>query len=241
MKDYVVTAMNCWIALGILLDLSALALETQRARHNSGASGIPMPVALLVFYVPGILSRNVLLHTGYQPLLWLLAFGVMTHIVLPIAISAIFPGKGGKADERGLSAIEVVFAILIVALLVAICPSFDSAGLKMWSRSVRLSSEGISRNNLANLRSALKSYGLAHDGRHPADLSALTIGGKYPATIPPAKTPNYHPETSAVLLGNKPDDSGGWLYDNVAGRASSGKIWVNCTHTDASGSAWTSY
>ena len=93
MKHNLVIAANCWIALGILIDLSALVLETKRSRNKGGASGIPFLVTLLVFYIPGAQLRNISLQAGPQLLLWLLLFNVLSHFILPIGISMIFPGK----------------------------------------------------------------------------------------------------------------------------------------------------
>ena len=90
-------------------------------------------------------------------------------------------------------------------------------------RVPRTSSEGGTRSSLNALR------------------SALTIGGKYLATIPPASTPPHHPDSSPIAYGAVPNDQGGWLYDNVAGDANDGKIRVNCTHTDMKGSEWSGY
>lgn len=144
-------------------------------------------------------------------------------------------------NERGLSGIEVAIVLFILLVLVAICPSFDSVGRKNYVNLIRRSSESASKSGLESLRAALNSYRAANAGRYPANLDALTIDGKYLKGIPAARTPNYHPLGSRVRYGTTPDDSGGWLYANVESDAKFGKIWVNCTHTDTSGSSWTSY
>ena len=76
---------------------------------------------------------------------------------------------------------------------------------------------------------------------HPLE---LTIEGLYLTKIPKAKTPNYHADSSAVRLGlaqGDADDAGGWLYVFDPKAEDFGALYVNCTHTDSKGSAWTSY
>jgi len=56
-----------------------------------------------------------------------------------------------------------------------------------------------------------------------------------------AAIPYYHKATALVRYGSAADDAGGWMYDNAAGDPRSGQVWVNCTHTDARGTAWSAY
>lgn len=39
----------------------------------------------------------------------------------------------------------------------------------------------------------------------------------------------------------RPDDAGGWGYNNVTGDPGQGSVWVNCTHTDARGRKYSDY
>lgn len=97
---------------------------------------------------------------------------------------------------------------------------------------VRKSSEGATKGNLGSIRAALSRYNGDTQGQYPPGLDALS--GKYLDSLPPAKTPNFHPDSSAVLKGENANDSGGWLYDGE-------NVFVNCTHTDTKGNAWSSY
>lgn len=101
---------------------------------------------------------------------------------------------------------------------------------------MRLSSEGASKGNLAEVRAALAAYAKDHEGAHPPDLTALTAGAKYLPLLRRAKAPSHHPDSDAVVLGAKPDDAGGWLYDPTRGA-----VLVNCTHTDTKRASWTTY
>jgi len=37
------------------------------------------------------------------------------------------------------------------------------------------------------------------------------------------------------------DDAAGWMYVNDASASDFGRIWVNCTHTDAVRTLWSAY
>lgn len=107
-----------------------------------------------------------------------------------------------------------------------------------FSRINRLSNEQATRTNLKELNDALSLYRKNSKGRSPTDLAALTTGGKYLSSIPQAKAPPYHPPSSEVRFGKRPDDAGGWMFIDDA---AVGKIWANCTHTDSKGRSWSSY
>ncbi len=111
---------------------------------------------------------------------------------------------------------------------------------------IRKSSEGATRGNLGAIRAAVDRYHDAMQGRTPADLAALTAGGKYLPSIPPAKPANYHNDSSQILTltgaqyaADWSDDAGGWAY--VASGPSSGTVLVNCVHTDTRGTFWSAY
>jgi general secretion pathway protein G len=129
-----------------------------------------------------------------------------------------------------------MIVVSIIGILAAIAiPKFASL--------LRRSGEGASKGNLATIRSALTIYYSDMEGNWPADLLSLTINGKYLSVIPPAKSPNYHPDSSAVLyaFAGNGSDAGGWQYNNITGLANQGTVWVNCVHTDSKGTQWTSY
>jgi prepilin-type N-terminal cleavage/methylation domain-containing protein len=138
--------------------------------------------------------------------------------------------------RAGFTLIELMIVVAIIGILAAIAlPKFASL--------VRKSYEGNSKGNLASLRSALSVYYGDMEGQYPARLISLTTAGKYIAVIGPAKTPNYHSDSSAEADGilSAPNDGGQWLYDNTPLDANVGNMVVNCTHTDTKGVVWSSY
>ena len=140
--------------------------------------------------------------------------------------------KSSKAS--GFTLIELMIVVAIIGILAAIAiPKFASL--------IRKSSEGASKGNLGAIRSALSIYYGDMEGQYPVQLSALTIQGKYLASVPMAKAPSYHPDLSTETDAATVGDSGGWYFDNVTGDANIGNVWVGCTHTDTKGSVWSSY
>lgn len=111
-----------------------------------------------------------------------------------------------------------------------------------FSEMMRSPNEGATRGNLGAIRSALSIYYGDMEGLYPEDLHSLTVNGKYLQTLPTARTPPYHKESSRVLTAPAPDDTGGWWYRmNPAHDGVNVVFGGNCTHTDNRGSAWTSY
>ena len=106
---------------------------------------------------------------------------------------------------------------------------------------MRINNEGATKGNLGAVRSALSIYYGDMEGYYPLVLDALTVSGKYISTIPKTDTKGPHPRSNEVRFGRAWQDSGGWLYNNVAGDPNYGTLWIDCTHTDPKGSAWTSY
>ncbi len=128
-------------------------------------------------------------------------------------------------------------------IVVAIIGILAAIALPRFANLLRKSAEGSTKGNLGTLRSTLNIYYADMEGQYPSNLLALTSGQKYLAALPTAKTPDYHPDTSAAVAwnGGAGDDSGGWMYDGVPADVSVGSVLVNCLHTDAKGSNWTAY
>jgi prepilin-type N-terminal cleavage/methylation domain-containing protein len=139
--------------------------------------------------------------------------------------------------RSGFTLIELMIVVAIIGILAAIAiPKFADL--------VRKSSEGAAKGNLTALRSAMSIYYGDMEGQYPADPAALTVGGKYIARIPVAKTPNYHGDLASIYLGSTSggfQNLGGWFYDSDPTDAAFGSLWVDCTHTDTRGSVWTAY
>jgi len=142
--------------------------------------------------------------------------------------------KSKKGRAAGFTLIELMIVVAIIGILAAIAiPKFASL--------IRKSSEGATKGNLGAIRSALSIYYGDMEGQYPSSLAALAVSSKYMASIPTAKTPNYHADTANIANQSGANDAGGWLYDNVSNAPILGTLWVNCTHTDTKGSLWTSY
>jgi competence protein ComGC len=122
----------------------------------------------------------------------------------------------------------LVTLVLIVAAVVI--PTIYKAGER-----------ARNQKTLAELRAALKRYEADHNGMNPAYLQDLTRDGRYLKEIPEIGVIGIHPRSASVRAGETEDDSGGWVYNNWPGSPRGGEVWLNCTHVDAHGSAWSAY
>lgn len=135
---------------------------------------------------------------------------------------------------------------LIVGILAAIAiPKFADLANK--------ANEGSTKGNLGMLRSALSIHYGDMEGVYPDSLEALT-SGRYITTIPNAKTPPHHDDSSQVSVygaeactsgGNISEavitDTGGWGYVSAPNSSCHGTLFVNCTHEDSRATQWHTY
>ena len=141
-----------------------------------------------------------------------------------------------KSSKKGFTLIELMIVVAIIGILAAIA-------IPKFAELIRKSGEGASKGNLGSIRSSLSIYYGDMEGQYPTQLAGLTVAGKYLATVPNAKTPNYHTDASTEADGTLVGivDGGGWAFNNIVSDSNLGNMVVKCTHTDTKGSIWTSY
>ena len=141
-----------------------------------------------------------------------------------------------KKSQDGFTLIELMIVVAIIGILAAIA-------IPKFAELIRKSGEGASKGNLGSIRSAISIYYGDMEGQYPSQVLGLTVSGKYLSSVPPAKTPSYHADTSTENDGliSGAGDAGDWYYDNVTGDSGVGTLLVECTHTDTKGAVWTSY
>jgi prepilin-type N-terminal cleavage/methylation domain-containing protein len=141
-----------------------------------------------------------------------------------------------RMRARGFTLIELMIVVAIIGILAAIA-------IPKFAQLIRKSGEGSSKGNLGALRSTLSIYYGDMEGQYPTQLIGLTMSGKYIAQIPVAKTPNYHPDTSAEGDGptHTSQDTATWWFNNVTAAANYGDVSIDCTHTDTKGTIWSQY
>ena len=141
-----------------------------------------------------------------------------------------------RMRARGFTLIELMIVVAIIGILAAIA-------IPKFAELIRKSGEGSSKGNLGALRSAMSIYYGDMEGQYPAQMAGLTISGKYLAAFPVAKTPNYHPDSTAEGDGptHTGSDTATWWFNNVVGAANYGQVSIDCLHTDTKGTIWSQY
>jgi len=130
--------------------------------------------------------------------------------------------------------LELVVVVAIISILAAVAvPHF--------AETIRASNNAYTRASLGTIRKAVSVYYIDLDGVYPDSLSALSVNARYWKKIPVTHLSPYHLDSSVVLPGVSPDDTGGWVYNNASGTQSYGKVLINCTHSDLHGKVWSSY
>ena len=142
-----------------------------------------------------------------------------------------------RPRRAGFTLIELMIVVAIIGILAAIAiPKFASL--------IRKSTEGACKGNLGAIRSALSIYYGDMEGQYPDFLGALTVNGKYLASIPSAHAADYHPahnNEQIFRVSSAVSDFGGCIYDDIPSDGNYGKVFVNCGHTDTKGTLWSEY
>jgi prepilin-type N-terminal cleavage/methylation domain-containing protein len=154
-----------------------------------------------------------------------------------------------KIKSKGFTLIELMIVVAIIGILAAVAiPKFADLVTK--------SKEAAVKGNLGAVRSALAIYYGDNEGVYPvADgvFTALTTEQKYMPnvggvaslgdfSIPAHGTVAGHPNRKATTAGSvldnaTADDATALVYTD----ATTGELFVNCTHTDTKGSQWTAH
>jgi prepilin-type N-terminal cleavage/methylation domain-containing protein len=144
--------------------------------------------------------------------------------------------------RSGFTLIELMIVVAIVGILGAIA-------LPKFAELITKSRESNLKGSLSSMRSAVQIYYASGEGIFPNNLSDLAVNGTFIDKVPTGIIPPVtsqgspgHAGGSGILLGdgtNPTDVSGGtvWYYVNVGNRV--GSVFVNCTHLDTAGNAWT--
>ena len=140
----------------------------------------------------------------------------------------------GKRRE-GFTLVELMMVVSLIAILTAIA-------VPRMSALIQKSNEGASKAKLGAVRSALTIYYADMEGQYPGDLSVFASPGNKYLRGEMSLYTAQHGSKDAVQNLAAPDyssDAGSWGYVNEGGQW--GTFWVQCTHMDGGGKAWTSY
>jgi len=155
-------------------------------------------------------------------------------------IRAVLIGEKPTSEKLMLSEIGMMSALFAIFIVLSAITAPAYTGL------FRHSAEGSMRGGLATLRMAIVSYRTSHDGRAPESLEALVAVKALPE-IPllwMAGSKSVHAKTSSsiVVYSTAAKDTGQWAYVvSLSSPEETGAVFIDCTHTDTRGSAWTAY
>jgi hypothetical protein len=145
-------------------------------------------------------------------------------------------------DEKGEEIAQAVgwLAFLWVGAFVLL--SLPEFGLLL-----RKSAEGRIRADLATLRQAAGAYRRGHGGAYPPSLDALILrdspdGKGFPPLWKGWRGFTHPSGTKTIVLPDRRGtDSGRWALIATSTGTPEQAVFIDCTHTDTRGRAWTSY
>lgn len=204
-----------WIAICALLRLAVAGLY----------------LVIILLYFPysllGVLN-------GYDTDFPLMIFWLIVHAAGASAIvwSTWRLARGKDHDSAGIATFCIILSLGIAVVL----PGAYTLRLDRYEENTTRKLAAL-RQALAERPARDKSAELPRDFIQKALLKP--IGPKDPE----AEIPYFHPRSSNIRYGATEDDSGGWIYNNVAGTPKFGQLWVNCTHERlrGDGKVWSEY
>ncbi len=138
--------------------------------------------------------------------------------------------KKSQDPGTGFTLIELMIVVAIVGLLAAIAiPKFGGMLVR--------AKEAKAKARLGSLRSAVSIYTADMEGRFPEILTGVVPN--HISMIPEIGIPSpvNHGDNNAnrATLNDWASDEA-WVYNSATG-----KLFINCTHTDTKGSTWSTF
>jgi prepilin-type N-terminal cleavage/methylation domain-containing protein len=140
-----------------------------------------------------------------------------------------FKVQTATIPPSGYTLVELMITVAIISILAAVSiPKFANLSGK--------AREGTVKGTLSALRSVIAIYYADNTGVFPTD--GIDLVPKYMDPLPPIiiPPPGNHPLASDFTYVEDDWATGAWLYASETGR-----VAVNCTHTDAKGGVWSRY
>jgi general secretion pathway protein G len=139
-----------------------------------------------------------------------------------------------RRADGGFTLIELMIVVAVLAILALIA-------LPRFSSMIRKANEAGTKGHLGSIRAAIRLYYMDNDQIFPPEFDSLRVSSKYLTGSTPLFT-GVHPvvETVDDVPAFDPfSDVGHWAY--VSGSTNMGYFWIQCTHTDSSGTPWSRY